>query len=171
MTYATIKSSFFLPFFFFLNPIYYLRITLALPPSSRSDPGSHIGPSFPLPTTVRAFIFIARNIQHFLPSSTRVKLHLPTLLGALSSLLFFCIFASEVKSHHGGNRTQGPSLLIVFGVTTRPPGRPASAIPPLRQKLILSKLKVQPVEQTGSPRCRKQISFEKQERHSYDFGL
>ena len=65
--------------------MHYPRTTLALPPSSNSDPGSHSGPSFPLPTTVRAFIFIARRIQHFLPSSTRVELYLPTLLDTLSS--------------------------------------------------------------------------------------
>ena len=51
----------------------YPRTILALPPSSNSDPGSHSGPSSPLPTTVHAFIFIARRSQHFLPSSTRVE--------------------------------------------------------------------------------------------------
>ena len=45
----------------------------ALPPSSNSDPGLHSGPSSPLPTTVRAFIFIARIFQHFLPSSTCIE--------------------------------------------------------------------------------------------------
>ena len=68
-----------------LHPIYYPRTTLALPPTSNSDPGSHSGRSSSLPTSARAFIFIARRIQHFLPSSTRVELYLPTLLGALSS--------------------------------------------------------------------------------------
>ena len=52
---------------FFPHPIYYPRTTLALPPSSNSDPGSHSGPSSPIPTTLRAFIFIARRIQHFFP--------------------------------------------------------------------------------------------------------
>ena len=44
------------------------------------------GPSSPLSTTVRVFVFIARRIQHFLPSSIRVELCLPTLLliGSLS---------------------------------------------------------------------------------------
>ena len=60
--------------FVFFHPIPYPRVTLALPPSSSSDPGSHSGPSSPLPTTVRAFIFIATKIQHFLPSPTRVEL-------------------------------------------------------------------------------------------------
>ena len=72
------KFTFFLlscyPIFY---PIYYPRGTLALPPSSNSDPGSHSGPSFPLPTTVRAFIFIAKIIQRFLSSSTRVEFCVP----------------------------------------------------------------------------------------------
>ena len=50
---------------FFFHPLYYPRTTLALPPSSNSDPGSHSGPSSPLPTTVRAFIFIAGILEHF----------------------------------------------------------------------------------------------------------
>ena len=68
--------------FFFLHPIYHPRTILALPPSSNSDPGSRIGPSSSLPTSARAFIFTARRIEHFLPSSTRVELY---LAGALSS--------------------------------------------------------------------------------------
>ena len=53
-------------YLFFLIPFIILAITLALPPSSISDPGSHSRPSCPLPTTVHAFIFIAKTIQHFL---------------------------------------------------------------------------------------------------------
>ena len=60
--------------FFFLHPIYYPRTTLALPPSSNSDPELHSGPSSPLPTAARSFIFIARRVERFLPSSTRVEL-------------------------------------------------------------------------------------------------
>ena len=40
----------------FCRPMYFPRTTLALPPSSNSDPGSHRGPSPTLPTTVRANI-------------------------------------------------------------------------------------------------------------------
>ena len=88
--------------------------TFALPPSSNSDPGSDSGPSSPLPTTVRAFILIARRIPCFLPSSTRLELYLHTLLGALSSYpLLYCFFANKIKSYHGGNRTQGPTISIV----------------------------------------------------------
>ena len=58
----------------------------SLPVSSNSDPGSHSGPFSLVPTTFRALIFIATRIQHFfLPSSTRVDLYVPTLLGDLSS--------------------------------------------------------------------------------------
>ena len=67
---------------FFLHPIYHPRTILALPPSSNSDPGSHSGPSSSLPTSARAYIFTARRIEHFLPSSTRVEFY---LAGALSS--------------------------------------------------------------------------------------
>ena len=61
--------------FFFSYPIYYPRTTLVLPPSSNSDQGSHSGPPSPFPTTVRAFVFIASIIQHFLPLSTCVELY------------------------------------------------------------------------------------------------
>ena len=89
---------------FFLHPIYYPRTTLSLPPSGRSsDPRSHSGPSSPLPTAVRAFIFIARRILHvLLPLSTRVQLHLPTLLGALSCqlilFLHFCKYSQDLRT-------------------------------------------------------------------------
>ena len=69
----------------FFIPFIILALLSPSLPSSNSDPGSHSGPSFPLPTTVRAFIFIARIVKHFVPSSTRVEWYLPTLLGALSS--------------------------------------------------------------------------------------
>ncbi|CAN0028038.1 unnamed protein product [Laminaria digitata] len=65
---------FFFVFFFFLHPIDNPRPTLPLPPSSKSDPRSHTRPYSPLPTTTRAFVFITRIIQLFVPSSTRVEL-------------------------------------------------------------------------------------------------
>ena len=63
-------------FSFFGHPIHYRypRTTFAPPPSSNSDPRSHSGPFSPLLTTVPTFIFIARRIQLFFPSSTRVEL-------------------------------------------------------------------------------------------------
>ena len=56
-------------FLFFLFVPFHPRIALSLPPSSNSDQGSHArsGPSSPVPTKVRAFVFFARIIQHFLP--------------------------------------------------------------------------------------------------------
>ena len=60
----------------FLHPIYYPCTTLALPPSSNSDPGSHSGSSSPLST--RAFIFYHENNSAFSSlSSTPVELYLP----------------------------------------------------------------------------------------------
>ena len=53
---------------FFLSPSYGSR---------NSDPGSQSKPFSPLPTTVLACVFIARRVQHFLTSSTRVKICLP----------------------------------------------------------------------------------------------
>ena len=88
-------------YIFFFYPIYYPRTALlALPPSSNSDPGSHSGPSYPLLNTVRAFSFIVRMFQH-LPSSTRVELYLPTLLGALSNLLgaLSKLYIMKIKIH------------------------------------------------------------------------
>ena len=72
-------------FFLFLHSIHYPRTTLALTPGSNSDSGSHRRSSSPLPTTIRAFIFIARSIHRFSPSATHVKCYLPTLLSAPSS--------------------------------------------------------------------------------------
>ena len=47
---------------------------------------SHQAGSPPPPLTIRAFIFIARSLEIFLPSSTRIEWRLPTLQGALSGL-------------------------------------------------------------------------------------
>ena len=86
--------------YYFLYPIiYHPRTTLALLTSKNSNPGSHSGPSSSLPTSVRAFIFIARRSQHFLPSSTRVELYVPTRLGALSSLLLSIFAFLQTKSN------------------------------------------------------------------------
>ena len=67
---------------FFLHPICPRSTTFSLSPSlPPSLPvvtqirGPIAGPSSPLPTRVRAFIFIARRIQHFVLSPTRVELY------------------------------------------------------------------------------------------------
>ena len=60
--------------FFFLIPFIIFAHLLSLLPTRNSDPGSHSRLFYPLPATVRAFIFIASRFQPFLPSSTRIEL-------------------------------------------------------------------------------------------------
>ena len=76
------------------------------------DPRPHCGGPSPhftplLPPTVHALIFIARRVQHFLPSSIRVDLYLPTLLGDFSSLLMlpfsFSLFLQINKTDKAHN--------------------------------------------------------------------
>ena len=102
--------------FLFFYPIYYPRTTLAHPPSSNSDPGSHSGPSSPLPTTVRAFVFMAKNNRafSFLVDSRRI---VPTHAARPSQqfILFLAFLQIYSKSHHGGNRTHGPRLVAFEG--------------------------------------------------------
>ena len=65
---------FFLFFYFFSIPfIIFAHLLLSLLPTRNSDPGSHSRLFSPLPATVRAFFFIARRFQPFLPSSTRIE--------------------------------------------------------------------------------------------------
>ena len=67
------------------HPICYLRpsFTYVLPPSSVviTQIRGHIAGYPPPPLRYSSCIFIARRVQHFLPSSTRVELGLPTLGG------------------------------------------------------------------------------------------
>ena len=66
--------------------------TLPLPPGSgNSDPGSRSGRSSPLPPlrTIRALLFIAGRIQHFLLSSTRVEFATYALWRRFSVLYLF----------------------------------------------------------------------------------
>ena len=85
-----------------LHIIRFARNTLALPPSSNSDPESHSGPSSPLSTSVRAvvFLFIARRTQHFLPSSTRSRRNVPTHAAGRSeqSNLWYHVYKNEIHS-------------------------------------------------------------------------
>ena len=85
------------------RPIYLLRSLFFsfLPlPRLNSDLRSLSRLCSPLPTTARAFIFIARRVQSFFPSSTRIESRLPALRVALSSAVAFCIFflSSEDKT-------------------------------------------------------------------------
>ena len=106
-------------FFLFLHSIHYPCTTLALTPGSNSDSGSHRGSSSPLPTTIRAFIFIARSIHRFSPSATHVKCYLPTLLSAPSSwswyVVFACLFWNWVNSCQGGIQVKRPTLVVSLG--------------------------------------------------------
>ena len=58
---------------FLLIPFVIFAHLLSLLPTRNSDPGSHSRLFYSLPATVRAFIFIARRFQPFLPSSTRIE--------------------------------------------------------------------------------------------------
>ena len=59
--------------------IFVFALQFSLPPSRNSDPGSHSRLFSPFPTTVCAFFFYREKTSAPLPSSTRVKLCLPTL--------------------------------------------------------------------------------------------
>ena len=79
-------STFF--FFFFIPFIFLVLLSRSLPVVAQTR-GHIAGP--PLASPLRynnALIFIARRIQHFLPSSTRVESCLPSLLGVLSTSAF-----------------------------------------------------------------------------------
>ena len=108
--------------------IYDPRSTLALPPSGNSDMGSHSGSSFLLPTTVHAFIFYRGKNSKFpsLVDSRRIVRTHAARRSQQLILLFPCLFANKIKCHHGGNRTQEPTLGVVFEgnhTISRPPGR------------------------------------------------
>ncbi|CAN0495129.1 unnamed protein product, partial [Laminaria digitata] len=69
----------FIPLIVVFAPLFWLR------PSRNTVPGSHSRLFSLPPSTVRAFAFVARRGQHFLPSSTRVEFCSPTLLSALGN--------------------------------------------------------------------------------------
>ena len=62
-----------MPFRF--HPLYSIRLFLSLPPSRNSDPGLNSRLFSPLPTAVRALLYLSR--EDFSPffSATRVELH------------------------------------------------------------------------------------------------
>ena len=104
---------FFLPFFF---PILFIYVRSCLsPPSSRNaDPGSHSRLFSPLPTTVRALHFYREKSSALssLVDSRRIVLTHARRSKQLI-LSYFCKI-ENAKSHHGGIRTPGSTLLIVL---------------------------------------------------------
>ena len=90
--------------FFSLIPfISVAHLLLYLLPTRNSDLGSHSRLFYPLPATVRAFVFIARRFQPFLPSSTRIELCLPTPLQGALFLFLFLQIKSNVRPTWGSN--------------------------------------------------------------------
>ena len=84
-------------YIYFPSHLLCLSFFFSLPPSRISDPESHSRLFFPpSPQRFVPCIFIARESQLFLPSSTRVELSLPTL-GALISSCSFFIFANKFR--------------------------------------------------------------------------
>ena len=89
----------------------------SLPPSRNSDPGTHSRLFSPLPTTVRALHCYREKISAL---SSLVNLRRTVLTHAINrrsqQLLVLFLFFSKInsKSHHGGIRTHGPTLLIVY---------------------------------------------------------
>ena len=83
-----------------LNPIYFFSFFFFSPSQLFSSPScssslplvtqirGHRAGTVPSLTTVHAFIFMARIVQVFLPSSTRVASCIQTLLGAISDSVF-----------------------------------------------------------------------------------
>ena len=111
-------------FFFLFHRIYYPRTTLALPPSSNSDPGSHSGPSPPpshqlLSTTVRAFILYREKNSAFssLVDSRRIVRTHAARRSQQVTLFFslFLHFCRQVRNlTTGRNRTRGPTLQVLY---------------------------------------------------------
>ena len=100
----------FIYFYFLFHPIYYLHLSFLfyLPRSRSSDPGLHSTLVPPSPLRFVSSILIARRLELFLSSLTRVEIYFPTL-GALSSgpgdpFFFFFILQKNLKreKHDGG---------------------------------------------------------------------
>ena len=76
-------------FIFLLTLLISSHFTFSLSlPRRKSDSGSLSRLFPPLPTTVHAFVFIARIIQHFLPPSTRIELFLNFVFGWFHRIVF-----------------------------------------------------------------------------------
>ena len=113
-TYYTRVHDFFSSFA--LHPIYHPRIALALPPSGNSDMGSHPPPPSPLRYVPSLLSRKESSICSSL-SSTRVELKVPTYAARRCQqlIMFIAFLKMKSKSHHGGNRSQGPTLAAFEG--------------------------------------------------------
>ena len=92
-------------YIFFLHPIYFLALlSLSLPVVTQIR-GHIAGPPPPFPLRYNnTFVFIARMIKHFLPSTTRVEItcyyyctHAARRPQQLIIFCIFCIFCNKVK--------------------------------------------------------------------------
>ena len=104
--------------FFFFIPFAILALLSRSLPVVTLTRGHLAGPTPPFPLRDMPSLLSREEFSiFFLSLSTRVELYLLTLLGALCSwsLFFFCVFANKVKSHDGGNRTQGQTLVVFEG--------------------------------------------------------
>ena len=105
--------------FFFSFPSHLLSspFFFSLPPRRKSDPGSHskAGSSPPLPTTVRALRSYREKVSAaFFPRRLSSNCAYPRY--ALSAVHpSFFVFGINSKSHHGGIRTHGPTLVAFEG--------------------------------------------------------
>ena len=100
---------------FFFHPIYYLRPSVSLSLLVVTQIRGHIaGSSPPLPTTVRALHFYREKISALssLVDSRRIVL---THARRSQQLIFLFYLQIESKSHHGGIRTHGPTLVAFEG--------------------------------------------------------
>ena len=114
------RYSFFFFFFFssHLQQCFFPLTSPELSPFYSSNPGSHSGHFSPVPATVRASIFVARIVQYFLPSSTRVERCVNTLLGAFCHILSFWHKQEKVPWAHIVSRAIDLTYLII----ANPPG-------------------------------------------------
>ena len=76
----------------FVRPIYYPRTTLALPPSSKSDPGSHSGPSSPLLRHMPSFLS-REELNIFFPPRLASNVSWASLLALTVKYVCVCTWA------------------------------------------------------------------------------
>ena len=97
--------------FYFSIPKTIFALLFSLPTSRNSGQGSYSRPFSPLPTTVRALHFYSEKTSALssLVGSCRIA---PTRAARRSQQLSFLFSQINSKSHHGGIRTPGATLLI-----------------------------------------------------------